>query len=515
VDYRCHTNDNKRYERDDNAINRRLQSKSLRKRKILTAKQGSAKVKRERRSRNGPNCLVFDAGRTYAKVSVVTPSGQVLAQRRTPTPTFATPLYTAIDTDALFTWLLAQLRTFSDFGIDRIIPVAHGAACAFLDDGLNLLQPIQDYESAIPPAFARAYARRRPGFDETLSPPLPKGLNLGAQIWWHQHRDPALFARARWILPYPQYWAWRLSGALHAEITSLGCHSDLWAPRRNDFSSLAHDQDWSRRFPALRKAWESAGPLKADIARLTGLPATTRVCVGLHDSGAALAALLGGWQQDDDLPALLSTGTWFIAMAPGGALDHLQAERDCMGAVDVFGNAVPCARFMGGRAFEMITEGGCASALDVDAATLAEVMHEAALALPSFLDAGGPYPGLRGEIRGLRKDTPRTRAALGMLYQALLATTCLDMIQCGRTLLIEGMAAGNGVLSGLIAALHDGPVLCNTGPSGVTLGAAALAFLGERPMPRLIHRQVTPLLPAEMRDYQRIWREAISAEIAA
>ncbi|MDI7776419.1 hypothetical protein [Asticcacaulis sp. EMRT-3] len=476
-------------------------------------------MKRERKSQEGANCIVFDAGRTYAKISVVTPSGVVLATRRILTPTYATLLYTAIDTDALFNWLLLQLKAFSAYAIDRIIPVAHGAACAFLDENLHLVQPVQDYETAIPPVFASAYARLRPAFSETLSPPLPKGLNLGAQIYWHAKRDPDMFAKVRWILPYPQYWSWRLSGALHSEISSLGCHTDLWSPVTGDFSSLTHDQGWAHRFAPLRKAWEGAGRLKPEIVRATGLSPATRVCVGLHDSGAALASLLGGWQQDTDLPALLSTGTWFIAMAPGGSLDGLQAERDCMGAVDVFGKALPCARFMGGRAFEMITHdgvrGGCTSSLDVDADTLAEVMHEAALALPSFLDAGGPYPGMHGEIRGLRHDTPRTRAALGMLYQALLSTTCLDMIQCGRTLLIEGMAAGNSVLAGLIAALHDGPVLRNDGPSGVTLGASALAYLGERPMPRLQHNQVTPLLPDEMRAYQRIWRDAINAEVAA
>lgn len=472
-------------------------------------------MKRERKGHQGPNCVVFDAGRTYVKMSVVTPSGQVLAHRRVATPTFATPLYNAIDSDALWQWLVTQLKAFGAYNIDRIMPVAHGAACAFLDEHLNLIQPIQDYETPIPYAFAQAYARKRPGFEETLSPPLPKGLNLGAQIYWHAHRDPDMFARVRHIVPYAQYWAWRLSGGLHAEITSLGCHTDLWAPRQGDFSAFAQAQDWSRRFPSLRKAWESAGKLRPELAAATGLSEQTRICVGLHDSGAALASLLGGWQQDAALPALLSTGTWFIAMAPGGGLDHLQAERDCMGAVDVFGNAVPCARFMGGRAFEIITQGGCVSALDVDTDTLADVMHEAALALPSFLDAGGPYPGLRGEIRGLRRDTPRTRAALGMLYQALLSTTCLDMIQCGRTLLIEGMAAGNAVLSGLIASLHDGPVLCNTGPSGVTLGAAALAFLGERPMPRLIHRQVTPLMQDEMHAYRRLWTDAIKEAEAA
>jgi len=461
----------------------------------------------------GPNAIVFDAGRSHAKVSVVTPAGRVLAERRMATPTYDTALYTAIDTDLIFDWLLLQLEALSSFDIDRIIPVAHGAACAFLDENLTLVQPVQDYESAIPPVFAAAYARARPAFGETLSPPLPKGLNLGAQIFWHARRDPQMFSRVRWILPYPQYWAWRLSGALTSELTSLGCHSDLWAPARGDFSLLAHTEDWAQRFPPLRKAWEAAGALHPRLARATGLLPRTRVCVGLHDSGAALASLLGGWQTDTTLPALLSTGTWFIAMAPGASLQGLQAERDCMGAVDVFGHAVPCARFMGGRAFEMITRGHAEPVIRPE--MLVEVMRQSALALPSFLDAGGPYPGLRGEIRGLKADTPAARTALGTLYQALLSVTCLDMIQSGRTLLVEGFAAHNPVLCGLIAALHDGPVLCNPASSGVTQGAAALAFLGERPMPRLTHTPVAPLLADEMRAYRQLWTAAVDESVAA
>lgn len=470
-------------------------------------------MRQGRKNREGLNCIVFDAGHTHAKVSVVTPAGQVLAERRMATPAYKTALYTAIDTDLIFDRLLLQLKALSAYGIDRIIPVAHGAACAFLDENLSLVQPIQDYESAIPPVFAAAYARARPAFSETLSPPLPNGLNLGAQIFWHARRDPQMFRRVRWILPYPQYWAWRLSGALTSELTSLGCHSDLWSPARGDFSSLAHTEDWTRRFPPFAKAWETANLLHPHLARLTGLPADTRVCAGLHDSGAALASLLGGWQTDTTLPALLSTGTWFIAMAPGAPLQGLQAERDCMGAVDVFGHAVPCARFMGGRAFELITRGQAET--NIQPETLIEVMRQSALALPSFLNAGGPYPGLRGEIRGLEIDTPATRTALGTLYQALLSATCLGMIQSGRTLVVEGVAANNPVLCGLIAALHDGPVLCNPASSGVTQGAAALAFLGERPMPRLTHSPVQPLLADEVQAYRQLWMAAIDESLAA
>ena len=474
--------------------------------------------RRDHNAQNGPNCAVLDVGKSFAKLSVVAPGGAILAERRIATPTLKTPLYDAIDTDSIFAWLLKQLAAFADLDIDRIMPVAHGAACAFVDEAGELVAPVQDYEFAIPEPFAGEYAQIRPAFEETLSPALPRGLNLGAQIFWLSRRDPQAFARVRHIIPYPQYWAWRLSGAIASEVTSLGCHSDLWSPREARFSSLARTEGWAGRFGPVKSAWETAGALSDDIARATGLSPGTRVHVGVHDSNAALAALLSGWPADREPPALLSTGTWFIAMAPGGTLDGLQAGRDCLGAVDVFGRPLPCARFMGGRAFEIITGGTPAmnnGHLDIDAHTLSDVMHDAALALPSFLDAGGPYPGLRGEIRGLKNDTPQTRTALGLLYQALLSTTCLDMIQSGRDLLIEGVAARNSLLCGLIAALHDGPVYCNAATSAVTTGAAALARFGEAMPPRVLHRRVKPLLIQDMRAYRGLWASAVTEAVAA
>ncbi len=464
--------------------------------------------------RDGHNCAVFDAGKSFAKLSIVSPAGEILAERRLATPTRPGPGYRALDTDAIFGWLLVQLKELSDFGIDRIMPVAHGATCAFLDDTQNLVVPVQDYESDLPPAIMDAYAAARPAFCETLSPALPKGLNLGAQIYWHSRRDPQTFARVRHILPYAQYWSWRLSGEMASEVTSLGCHSDLWAPTAGTFSSLVRTEDWADRFAPLRSAWEVAGALRPQIARATGLADTTTVCVGVHDSNAALAALLNDWKPGTAPPALLSTGTWFVAMAPGGSLGALQPERDCMAAVDVFGRAVPCARFMGGRAFETIT-GGSFDA-DIDADTVRSVMRDAAFALPSFLDAGGPYPNHRGEIRGLRTDTVQTRTALGLLYLALVSTTCLDMIQAGRTLLIEGAAARNPLLCGLIAALHDGPVFHNASASAVTLGGAALAYRDTANLaPRFSHRRARPVLAQDLRAYRSLWSAAVEDAVAA
>src|SRR5690606_24546838 len=101
---------------------------------------------------------------------------------------------------------------------------------------------------------ASEYAAIRPPFGETLSPRLPNGLNLGAQLFWQGQRFPEQFAQITHILTYPQYWAWRLTGIAASEVTSLGCHTDLWVPERGQFSSLVDHQRWTALFPPIRPA---------------------------------------------------------------------------------------------------------------------------------------------------------------------------------------------------------------------------------------------------------------------
>ena len=50
------------------------------------------------------------------------------------------------------------------------------------------------------------------------------------------------------MLPWPQYWAWRLCGETASEVSSLGCHTDLWRPYAGAFSDLGAAPRWAERF---------------------------------------------------------------------------------------------------------------------------------------------------------------------------------------------------------------------------------------------------------------------------
>ncbi|MGC3806760.1 hypothetical protein, partial [Enterococcus faecium] len=81
-----------------------------------------------------------------------------------------------------------------------------------------------------PEAVRQSYAGLRPDFAETASPYLAGGLNVGAQIHYQKTLFPERFRDVRTILTYAQYWVWRLTGIAVNEVTSLGCHTDLWNP---------------------------------------------------------------------------------------------------------------------------------------------------------------------------------------------------------------------------------------------------------------------------------------------
>ena len=265
--------------------------------------------------------------------------------------------------------------------------------------------PAVDYEFDGYGALAAEYDKVRPRFEETLSPNLPRGLNLGKQVFYLERQFPAQFEAARAFLGYPQYWSWRLSGVAATEFTSVGSHTDLWRPKEGRLSSMVDKLGWRRLFPPMRKAWDTLGTLKPEVAAATGLPPIVRVVCGAHDSNASLVPHL---MSRRDPFTVISTGTWVIIMAVGGK-SRLDPEADMLANVDVRGVPVPTARFMGGREFAVLA--GDAPA-DADEADVAGVIASGVMALPAFTDQGGPFGARKGRIEGGAPATPEARTAL-------------------------------------------------------------------------------------------------------
>ena len=411
---------------------------------------------------------VIDIGKTNAKVALVDLARLAETDvRRTPNEVLRDGLYPHYDVERLWRFILDSLHALGQAAsVDAISITTHGATAALVDEQGDLALPVLDYEHAGPEALAAAYDRVRPPFDETGTPRLPAGLNLGAQLYWQQQAFPAQWAKIRSILMYPQYWGLRLTGNRIGEATSLGCHTDLWSPHRRALSPMVQRLGWTPLFPPVARAASRLGPLLPGVAARTGLPAATPVHVGLHDSNASLLPHL----LSRPAPfAVLSTGTWVVALAVGAKPLALDPARDTLINVNAQGNPTPSARFMGGRENALLGEG----LPGATPAAIDSVLRQGLMYLPSAQPGSGPFPRAVG--RWTRAGAPAERRAAVSFYLALMAATCLDLIGADGPTIIEGPFAANAEFASMLRAATGRDVIAEAAGTGTSIGAALLA----------------------------------------
>jgi len=407
---------------------------------------------------------VLDFGKTNSKLFVFGQDGGILDEHRSKPNWTRKGGFSVLDEAALYEWAAhAVSETVERHGVEGLMVSGHGCTFALVDER-GLTHPILDYEQEPPAEIAAQIDRRIPDFAETFSPRLPLGFNLGRHMLWLKAVDPSVLTSATSILGYPQYWSWRFGGQAVSEMSYLGCHSHLWAPRSRDFSSLVETEGWRDQMPPFARAGAVIGE-----QRIGKASRPIAIHNGVHDSNAALYAYRR--QQLGPL-TVVSTGTWVIVLNPDCPLDALDRDRDMLVNVDVDGGPVPTIRFMGGREFATIS-GDWHGVISPDA--IQRVIDAGMMALPSFAP-GGPMPHRRGELVG---PSPRAeeRAAVALLYVALMIDLSLDLIHSSNTVIIDGGLNNGGLLASLVAALRPGQAFMQGATlEGSATGAAALAF---------------------------------------
>lgn len=462
--------------------------------------------------------IVLDFGKTNAKASLWAADGSCIAVRTRENRSIDGLQYRELDCQGIASWLAECLEAFA--GLARpgtIVPCGHGAASALICDDELFLAPF-DYEGAI--SMSTDYEAQRDPFSETGSPSLANGLNLGRQL----HRLEQLSGRSLpetvQILTWPQYWAWVLCGVPSVEVSSLGCHTDLWCPREGRYSDLAQNRGWARRMAPLREAGEILGRVSPEWVKRTGLPADCTVHCGMHDSNAALHAARGHAELRGADTTVLSTGTWFVAMRSIGKARRcediaLDEGRDCLLNVDPEGRPVPSARFMGGREFELLIEGSPADedvGIDLRIAQAAQVIANGVVALPSVVSGVGPFPAQSGGWVG-SPPANWQRAPAASLYLALMSDVMLEMIGSHEGVLIEGRFAGDTLLARTLASVRPDLKVYTVGDlEGVAFGALRLIDPELRPPSAL--QRIEPL-PLDLRQYKTDWRKQLEPRTRA
>ena len=453
---------------------------------------------------------VIDIGKTHSRLTTYRENGAMADRQSRTTPRGERSL----DIDGIATWLVTALAHANAVApICAVVPVGHGAAAAVIRDD-TIIGGVDDYEASIDPSVLAEYRCARDGFAMTGSPSLPNGLNLGAQLF-ARTRNGAAFGPGTMIVPWPQYWAWRLSGIAASEVTSLGCHTDLWDVEAGCPSRLAIREGWAGCLPTLRHAADALGTITPRWAASTGICPGALVHAGLHDSNAALVAARAVAGADD--LTVLATGTWFVAMrqiAMGSrfAASDLPEAQDCLVNVDVDGLPVPSARFMGGREIALLCSDDT-PAIDAPVvqqqmlAAVATVIDAGSMALPNWAGGSGPFPYASADWIA-RPGDEVARAAAVALYAALVVDTMLDLVGTRATIAIEGRFAASVLFVRALATLRPDARIVVL-PPDVDVSFGALKLVRPTIAAPAIGRAVEPLA-ISLGEYRATWRSRIA-----
>ncbi len=449
---------------------------------------------------------VIDIGKTNAKLALISmPDMRELDLRSCSNRVILSAPYPHHDTLHLQKFIIDALADFHrQHGVDVISVTAHGATIALLKANHELAFPVMDYDFDGPDVLRADYENLRAPFLNTGSPSLSAGLNAAAQIYWLQRHHSDAFNAVSTIVTYPQFWSGWLTGVYCNEVTSLGCHTDLWDPFKAQFSSTVDALDLLPIMAPIKPAKAVLGPLRNELVRQTGLAATTPVHCGIHDSNASLLPHL---LSRDQPFGVISTGTWIVCMAVGGRQMELVPDRDISLNVDINAQPVPSSRFMGGREYALITDGHEAKGTLEDLETIVSGNR---MIIPQVVAGVGPFANATSNWQTATNGLSAGQIdAIASLYLALVTTQCLRLIGARGTQIVEGPLARNGLFLSALHILTEKPIHTNTmSQTGTTMGAALLVGSGSLPdQTRDASSQlaVHPELAQMIREYARRW----------
>lgn len=453
--------------------------------------------------------LVIDIGKTHVKLHVLDDVFKSIFSKQMKNEVLLNEIYPCINTDKIWNWLVTGIQDVTNkYNVKAINITTHGATAALINressskDGLVL--PILDYEYSEIFESNPEYEEIRPSFSDTYSPSLPAGLNLGRQLYWLKKKFPHEYESVTDILMYPQYWAWRFTGKRVSEITSLGCHTDLWSIKEGKYSSLVEDLGCEKLLPEIKPAWFNCGEIRPSLCQELGLATNCNFFSGIHDSNASF--LRYKLTQKDAPFTVVSTGTWTILMSSQVSLSNLNAKKDMLANIDAMEQPIACARFMGGREFEAICEqAGSWLGEQFNVDDIQNVIDQQVFALPDFSDGSGPFGGIES---GFIANTDKVSGiALATIYCALMIDYQLDMLGAKGDIFIEGAFLKNPLLCSVLNQLRENNnVILSMDSTGTVQGAGYLSDWGNVQCEIECEPSSTTLL-SNLTEYKLQWRQ--------
>lgn len=298
-----------------------------------------------------PVIVVFDVGKTNKKIFLFDENYKIVFERSARfIETFDEDGDPCENLESLRLSIFDSLREVikrKEFEIKAINFSTYGASFVYIDEYGMPLAPLYNYLKPYPEALKKAFYKKYGGeaaISAATASPILDSLNSGMQLYRIKKEKPELYKQIKYALHLPQYLSYLVSGVECSDLTSIGCHTQLWDFTKNDY------HDWVKKEGINDKLAPIADASEVFPSEFPGNK--YKVGGGLHDSSAALIPYLIGFHEPF---VLISTGTWSITMNPFNTspLTAEELEQDCLCYMQFKGKPVKASRIFAGYEHDM------------------------------------------------------------------------------------------------------------------------------------------------------------------
>ncbi|WP_276360161.1 FGGY family carbohydrate kinase [Daejeonella sp. H1SJ63] len=297
-----------------------------------------------------PVTAVFDIGKTNKKLLLFDEQYRVVFEHTENLPE-------TVDQDGFPCEDLERLQDFMFKSLEQVLGnpnweirtlnfSSYGASLVYLDENGQSLTPLYNYLKPYPEKlseqFYSVYGGREAFAAKTASPVLGS-LNSGMQLYRIKYERPELLEKIKTVLHLPQYLSYLITGKLYSDITSIGCHTNLWDFEKNEYHEWLVKENLQDKLAPLVP---SNSIFKAEFKGHQ-----FDAGIGLHDSSAALIPYLLSFKEPF---ILISTGTWCISLNPfnSSQLTSDELNSDCLCYLQYNAKPVKASRLFAGHYHE-------------------------------------------------------------------------------------------------------------------------------------------------------------------
>ncbi|SRR5579871_169613 len=241
---------------------------------------------------------------------------------------------------------LDEIFSKKDFDIQAINFSAYGASFVYIDQDGKPLTPLYNYLKNYPASLQQKFYADYGGeekFSLQTASPVLGSLNSGMQLYRIKYEKPEIFRQIKHALHLPQFLSYLVTKKTFSDITSIGCHTNLWDFKKNDYHQWVGKEKIEGILAPIASS-DSANEIFINEKKVV-------VGIGLHDSSAALLPYLAYFHEPF---ILISTGTWCISLNPFNedplTVDELQ--QDCLCYLTHEGKQVKSSRLFLGHEHE-------------------------------------------------------------------------------------------------------------------------------------------------------------------